>query len=202
MKMIFRVHRFLLLRLEIFRDLWRATLRRRHLSQSGDDGTSSSIFVKIPTLIFGLLIFAGCAPSVKLTTPEPLQVDIHMQLDVNQRQVSEAASATMSEEESKALRRRDDRSGEVWGMKNDGVVVESARGYLESVGKSGWDPAYVQRLVGEENQDRRILYEGQAKSSSRPIASIEAEAGHRLRQQAYVNGTTNAAPSKASPVTH
>jgi len=147
-----------------------------------------------------VLMLAGCAPSVQLTTPEPLEVNIHMSLDVNQHEAPGATQALMSEDESKALRRRDDRSGEIWGMKNDGVVVETARGYLNAVGKSGWDPAYVQRLVAEENQDRRILYEAEARSRSRPVASVEAEAGHRLMQQTYITGSTNAPPAASKPV--
>ncbi len=147
----------------------------------------------------GLMLLGGCAPSVKLTTPQPLQVDIHMTLDVNQHEAATNPKNTADDDQSKVLRRRDNRSAELWGMKNDGVVVENARGYLDPVGKSGWDPAYVQRLVAEENQDRRVLYEAQARADARPVASIEAEAGRRLTQQAYVAGSTNTPPVTAKP---
>ena len=132
------------------------------------------------------LVFAGCAPTVHINTPEPLKVDISMKVDVYQRgDLGGAAARKLGEEESKALRRRDDRSGEIWAMKNDGAVIEGKNGYLEAQTKSGWDPALVNKLAAEENSDRRILYEFEAKESARPVAVIEEEAGKRLRQQAY-----------------
>lgn len=137
-------------------------------------------FVLVP------LLFAGCAVPVHVDTPEPIKVDISMKVDIYQSGATAASTQRkISEEENKALRRRDDRSGQIWTMKNDGVVIEGAKGYLEAQTKSGWDPAYINKLVAEENQDRRILYEAEATSSARPVSVIEEEAGRRLRQQAY-----------------
>jgi hypothetical protein len=122
---------------------------------------------------------------VHLDTPEPLKVDITMKVDVYQRDLRGPVNRTLSDDESRALRRRDDRGGEIWAMKNDGVIIEGEHGYLEAQPKSGWDPKYVNQLAAEENHDRRLLYEGEAKESARPVAVIEEEAGKRLRQQTY-----------------
>lgn len=140
------------------------------------------------TLLSASFLFSicGCAPSVRLNTPEPLKVDINMRVDVYQKETpAQTKAATTMEEEAKALRRRDDRAAEVWAMKNDGVVTEGASGYLAAHTLSGWDPTYVNRLVSEENRDRRLIYEREALQRSRPLASVETEAGLRLRQQAY-----------------
>jgi len=132
------------------------------------------------------LFFAGCAVPVHVDTPKPLKVDISMKIDVYQGGGSAAsAQRKLSEEENKSLRRRDERSGQIWTMKNDGVAIEGQKGYLEAQTKSGWDSAYVNKLVAEENQDRRILYEAEATGSARPVSVIEEEAGRRLRQQTY-----------------
>ena len=83
------------------------------------------------------------------------------------------------------MHRRDLRSGEVWSMKNDGAALENERGYLEACPKTGWKADYVNGLVAEENRDRRILYESEAKNGGIPLASVEAIAGKRLRQQTH-----------------
>jgi len=146
--------------------------------------------------IFGLSILAsttllwqGCAPTVHLDTPEPLKVDITMRLDVYQQESPTLKKRTLNEDEAKALQQREQRSGEIWSLKNDGVAIEGVNGYLEVNPKTGWDIQYVNKLVGDENRDRRILYEGEARESARPINAIEQEAGKRLREQTYVGGT-------------
>lgn len=138
-------------------------------------------------LLLSLLVssaLVSCAPTVQLTTAEPLKVDISMKLEVTQKSTP-TKTTIISEEEAKALRRRDERSGQIWALKNDGAATETANGYLEAHLLSGWDQTYVTKLVAEENHDRKLLYEREALESARPLSMIEAEAGQRLRQQAY-----------------
>lgn len=144
--------------------------------------------LSFPFLILNssFLVLSSCAPTVQLNTPEPLKVDINMQVDVYQRQATNIpALSTLTEEEAKALRRRDERSGEIWAMKNDGVATENENGYLEAHPLSGWDSAYVDGLIAEENKDRYLLYAKEAQKNTRPLAIVEKEAGKRLRQQTY-----------------
>jgi uncharacterized protein YdbL (DUF1318 family) len=137
-------------------------------------------------LASGLSMFlAGCAPTVNLATPEPLKVDIAMTIDVHQKSATGGEKRQLSDNEVGALRRREARSGQVWTMKNDGVAVETEKGYLEARPKTGWDPATVQKAIAEENADRKLMYEAEAMAESRPVAAIEEEAGRQLRQQAY-----------------
>ncbi len=134
--------------------------------------------------ISGLLL-VGCM-TVKHEMPaEPVKVDISMRVDVYPQAGKETTKRTVTDDEAKATRRREDRSGEIWTMKNDGVAIEGNNGYLEARIKTGWDPKYVNQLVTEENQDRRLLYEAEAQESARPVQAIEEEAGKRLRQQTY-----------------
>jgi uncharacterized protein YdbL (DUF1318 family) len=123
-----------------------------------------------------------------------------MRVDIYQREIADKVERQLSREESEAMRRRDTRIGEVWTMKNDGVAVESETGYLEVRPKSGWDMNYVNRIVTEENRDRRLVYEAQARDSGRPQAAIEKEAGRRLREQAYTKSGTNTVNSVKNPV--
>ncbi len=147
------------------------------------------------------LILVGCAPTVEITTPKPLKVDITMNVDVYQRETKNPTQRKRSNEENQVLRRRDTRSGEIWAMKYDAVIDEGAHGYLETKMLSGWNPAYVQRLVSEENNDRRILYEREAIESTRPLSTVETEAGQRLREQAYggSESDTNRVTSSSVP---
>ena len=141
-------------------------------------------------VILSLFVFAqGCAPTVHLDTPAPLKVDITMRVDVYPQEIAMLKKRSLNEDETKALQRREDRSGEIWAVKNDGVAIEGKTGYLEIKLKSGWDPEYVNKLVGDENRDRKILYAGEARDSERPMTVIEEEAGKRLREQIYVGHT-------------
>jgi uncharacterized protein YdbL (DUF1318 family) len=144
-----------------------------------------------------ILFLSSCAPKVQLATPEPLKVDIEMTVNVYQREVA-SANRKISEEELQALRRSEERAGEIWAMKNDGVIVESPTGYLETHPRSGWDTVYVNRIVAEENRDRKIKYEAEARDTNKPIETIQALAGKRLREQAYVT-RTNAVQSVTVP---
>lgn len=135
------------------------------------------------------LSLVGCAPTVRLVTPEPIKVDINMKVDVYQKEVAGTRRRSMTEEEFAALKRHYNRGNEIWGIKNDGAAAEGLNGYLEARTRSGWDPKYVNRLVTEENRDRNILYGVEARESARPLAVIEQEAGRRLREEAYGGGT-------------
>jgi uncharacterized protein len=146
-----------------------------------------------------ILVLEGCAPTVQLTTPEPLKVDITMTVDVNQKQVDVPKVRTIGEDEAKAMQRREQRSGEIWTLKNDGVAVEGETGYLQANPKTGWDPQYVNKLIGEENQDRHILYEAEARDDARPIKVVEEEAGKRLRAQTYLSTTNQVIKTKPLP---
>ncbi len=151
----------------------------------------SSVFSLQPFLfLLPFLALAGCSPTVQINTPEPLKVDISMKIDVYDKGKSEVAVAQrrLGEEEMTVMRQRDLRSGEIWSMKNDGAAAENERGYLEARPKTGWKVDYVNGLVAEENRDRRILYEAEAKNGGIPLASVEAMAGKRLRQQAQTHG--------------
>lgn len=149
-------------------------------------------------LVFLISVLVGCAPTVHLNTPEPIKIDVAVRVDVHEHGATVSKmDRSLSAEESFAPRRREDRSGQIWAMKNDGAVVEGDNGYLEVLGKSGWDLAYVKKLADEENHDRKILYNAEARDSGRALSRIEKEAGQRLRQQAYgagVNAMTGQKP--------
>lgn len=147
-----------------------------------------------------LLFLMGCAPTVRLVTPEPIKVDINMKVDVYQKEVAGTRRRSMTDEEFAALKRRYNRGNEIWGIKNDGAAVESLNGYLESRARTGWDPVYVNRLITEENRDRNTLYGVEARESARPLAVIEQEAGRRLRDEAYGGGArTNGVHAVTGP---
>lgn len=132
-----------------------------------------------------LFACSGCAPTVQLATPEPLKVDIAMSIDVRQHSAAGGEKRPLSDTEVAALRRREARSGQIWTMKNDGAAVETEKGYLDARPKTGWNSADVEKLVAEENADRKIMYEAEAVAEGRSVSLIEEEAGRLLRQQAY-----------------
>ena len=145
-----------------------------------------------PFFLAAVLALAGCAPTVRLDTPQPIKVDINMKVDVYQKEVTSGTRRrTMTDDEFSALKRHYNRGSEIWGIKNDGAALEGPNGYLEARPRSGWDPKYVNRLVAEENRDRNLLYSSEARTSARPLAVIEQEAGKRLQDEAYGGAKTN-----------
>jgi hypothetical protein len=145
-------------------------------------------------------LLTGCAPTVRLDTPEPIKVDINMKVDVYQKEVAGGTRRrTMTDEEFSALKRHYNRGSEIWGIKNDGAAVEGPNGYLDARPRSGWDPKYVNRLVTEENRDRNLLYSSEARTSARPLAVIEQEAGKRLQDEAYGGAKTNHVDAVVGP---
>lgn len=152
--------------------------------------------------VVSAFLLIGCAPTIHLNTPEPLKVDINMRVDVYQKsEVSTIKKRTVSEEEAAAMRRREDRSGEIWALKNDGVAIETDSGYLQANPKTGWDTQYLNKIVGEENLDRHLLYEAEARDDARPIKVVEEEAGKRLKEQTYLAHTNQVTTTTTTTVT-
>ena len=117
----------------------------------------------------------GCAPTINLATPDPIKVDIAVRLDVYQKTAPTKAKEEQSSLEIAANRRL--RSGEIQGLKNDGVVGEDRDGYLD-MRNAPTDPKflkYAQDIVAAENADRAFLYLSNAQAQNKPLEMIERD---------------------------
>ena len=127
----------------------------------------------------------GCSPTINLATPDPVKVDVAVRLDVYQKTAPTAAKAEQSSLEIAANRRL--RSGQIQGLKNDGIVGEDRDGYLD-VRKAPTDAkymAYAQGIVGAENADRSFLYLANAQAQNKPLEMIEREYAQLWSDRAF-----------------
>ena len=140
----------------------------------------------------GLLsLAAGCAlPPVKLTTPEPVQVDVNVRLDVYQHGGSDGERARQEDDapdDTAAVeRRRRNRMGDIQLFKNSRIVGENRSGLLEILNPPpGEYGDYVSQVVAAENQDRMTLMRRQAEASGLDIAAVQKERARLWRNQAF-----------------
>jgi hypothetical protein len=143
---------------------------------------------------FAMLIclLAGCRGiPVKVQTPEPLQVDVNIRVDIHQRKVEaesdvQAAAPTSDAGTSDEESRRRDRMGQIQSLKNSRLVGESRTGLLQIIrlppGAYGQE---VERAVAAENADRTELMRTEAARRRVPLATVEAEQATQWRERAF-----------------
>jgi uncharacterized protein YdbL (DUF1318 family) len=127
----------------------------------------------------------GCAPTINLATPDPIKVDVGVRLDVYQKTAPTKAKDEQSSLEIAANRRL--RSGEIQGLKNDGIIGEDRDGYLDII-KPPTDPkilAYAQGVVSAENADRSFLYLSNAQAQNKPLEMVEREYAQLWSDRAF-----------------
>lgn len=128
---------------------------------------------------------SGCAPTISLSTPDPIKIDVAVRLDVYQKTPTTLVKQEQSSMEIAANRRL--RSGQIQQLKNDRVVGEDRDGYLD-LRKEPADPkylAYAQGIVATENADRAYLYLANAQTQNKPLELIERDYAQLWRDRAF-----------------
>jgi len=129
----------------------------------------------IPGVFVASFCLGGCSPTINLATPNPIKVDIGVQLDVYQKTSPTKLKEEQSSLEIAANRRL--RSGQIQQLKNDRVIGEDRDGYLDVV-KPPADPkylAYAKQVVAAENADRSYLYLANAQSQNKALELVERD---------------------------
>jgi len=123
------------------------------------------------------VLFAGCqAFDVNVATPEPIKVDVAMDVHVYQHAQPDQKVVEQQATYRSTMDSRRDRMEEVQELKNNRLVGENRRALLEIRNK----PAaaygeYVEETVSAENQDREFLmiYESEDKGVSIEMIRVE-----------------------------
>ncbi|MGD9896858.1 MAG: DUF1318 domain-containing protein [Candidatus Methylacidiphilaceae bacterium] len=134
------------------------------------------LFIGIPLLLI------GCSPTVRVTTPEPVRINVHMGVEVTEKQSAHAAPVAPEVAERRRLR-----SGEIQGLKNAGVIGEDRDGFLAVVHPPA-DASYKQfadHVVQDENRDRLKLYMAQTKLQGKTFEEIQDEYARRWARRAF-----------------
>ena len=138
--------------------------------------------------IFAAILCAGCkAPTVNLSTPDPIVVDINMRVDIYERGGgSSAAKPSPSADVPAADARRRSRMGDVQTFKNSRLVGEGRDGLLVVLSRpEGSYGAYVERIVAEENADRLLVMRQLAAERKLSLADVQAQQGELWRNRSF-----------------
>lgn len=134
-------------------------------------------------LVALLPVLAGCSPTVRVATPEPLKVDVDMRVDIYQHAASDAPAEGPDAE---AQDRRRTRMAEIQNLKNARIVGENRHGLLSLIQDTpGEYGDYVRRTIEAENADRLTLMKQLAAERRVPLAQIEAEQATLWRERAF-----------------
>lgn len=138
-----------------------------------------------------LLVAAGCkGPTVSLSTPEPIVVDINMRVDIYDRggasAGADAAKPKPAANVPAADARRRARMGDIQTFKNSRLVGENRQGLLvvrdQPAGTYG---QYVAKVVAEENADRMVLMRQLAAERNMSLDEVQKQQGELWRNRSF-----------------
>ncbi|MEM1158835.1 MAG: DUF1318 domain-containing protein [Verrucomicrobiota bacterium] len=133
------------------------------------------------------LLLVSCAPTIRLDTPDPVKIDVAMQVDVYTHQEKSSGMAGADKENKTPRERRRNRMAEVQNLKNDRVIGEGNTGFL-AVKNPPTDPVYAdyaQKIVTLENEDRQLIFQAEASAEDKPADMVAKDFSKRARESSF-----------------
>jgi uncharacterized protein YdbL (DUF1318 family) len=142
------------------------------------------------TLLVGWSILGGCkAPTVNLSTSDPIKVDINMRLDVYQYSsptTKKLATPQPTPAAQTPESRRRNRMADIQQFKNERIVGEGHDGLLTILKKpEGEYGDYVRVTVEEENADRMQLMKSLAENQKTSLPEIQSKQAELWRNRSF-----------------
>lgn len=130
---------------------------------------------------------AGCsAPTVNLSTSEPIKVDISMRLDVYDHNKAAAKPASPAAQAQDPESRRRNRMADIQNFKNSRLVGEGRDGLVSIRADTPGEPGdYMRKTVAAENDDRMVLMKSLAEKEKRSIDDIQSEQAALWQKRAF-----------------
>ena len=124
-----------------------------------------------------LAVLAGCtAPTVNLSTAEPIKVDISMRLDVYSHNKEAAVKGAGVSPTSDAETRRRNRMADIQNFKNSRLIGEGRDGLVSiRVDTPGDDGEYVRKTVAAENEDRMAIMKAASEKGRKSLPAVQSE---------------------------
>lgn len=136
-----------------------------------------SLFRQIPFLFVALTLITSCKPfDVNVATPEPIKVDLDMDVHVYQHGKVDKKTSEQQEAFRSAMDARRTRMEEIQELKNNRLVGENHEGELSVRTKpAGEYGEYVVKTVSDENRDRVTLMKKEAEEKKVSLDQVRAE---------------------------
>ncbi|MFA7344186.1 MAG: DUF1318 domain-containing protein [Terrimicrobiaceae bacterium] len=134
-----------------------------------------------------LALVSGCAaPTVNLSTAEPIKVDISMRLDVYDHNRQTGARSASPGPAGEPETRRRNRMADIQNFKNSRLVGEGRDGLLSiRVDTPGEVGEYVRKTVADENLDRMALMKAIAEKGQKSLPDVQAEQSSLWQKRSF-----------------
>jgi Protein of unknown function (DUF1318) len=134
-----------------------------------------------------LALLTGCsAPTVNLTTAEPIKVDISMRLDVYSHDKAAATKTTGASTSEEPETRRRNRMADIQNFKNSRLIGEGHDGLLSVRVETPGEPGdYVRKTVAAENLDRMALMKAIAEKGQKSLPDVQAEQSSLWQKRSF-----------------
>lgn len=128
---------------------------------------------------------AGCSPTIKVATPDPVKIDVNMKVDVYTKSDPKKQKDEANQMQAAIARRS--RMAEVQSLKNDRLIGESREGYLDirKVPDDAKYAAYEQKIVSGENNDRAVIYLATAEREGKPMEMVQRDYAKLWRERSF-----------------
>ena len=146
-----------------------------------------SLIRQIPFLFVVLTLLASCKPfDVNVATPEPIKVDLDMDVHVYQHGKVDKKTSEAQETFRSAMDARRTRMEEIQELKNNRLVGENHLGELSVRTKpAGEYGDYVVKTVSDENRDRVTLMKKEAEEKKVSLDQIRSEQWKHWQRKSF-----------------
>lgn len=132
------------------------------------------------------LLSSCAAPTVNLSTPDPVKVEIDMRLDVFQHSEQKDAKPEGKKSSSDPALARRNRMAEIQTLKNSRLIGEGRDGLLSlRVDPTGDYGEWARATVKAENADRMVLMKAEAERLKASLPQIQAKQSDVAQKMAF-----------------
>ncbi len=144
------------------------------------------LLLTIPAALATGLVSCVKPFEVNVNTPEPIKVDLSMDVNVYQHGLVEKKEAEAAADFRAAMDRRRNRMSEIQDLKNNRLVGEGRSGLLSLRNRPAGDYGdYVEKTVEEENLDRETLMRHEAAEKGTDLAEIRDEQWRHWQRKSF-----------------
>tara|TARA_R110000850_G_scaffold30768_6_gene85004 strand:- start:449 stop:976 length:528 start_codon:yes stop_codon:yes gene_type:complete len=135
-------------------------------------------FIRHLTWLIPALGLSACLPTfdVNVATPEPIKVDLAMDVHVYQHGEKDEESAEKQSSYRTAMDDRRNRMAEIQELKNSRLIGENRQGKLTELNSpAGEYGEYVSKTIADENRDREFLIRHEADEKGTSVSGVRGE---------------------------